>query len=159
MRTKLLKSDLRFFLLFIVLGILLWKPSYSPSSEQKDVKSILVIRPEQVNTYLAENGLVAAKMLYSEKNFYLGLLTMKPESKAASHQHDQETEIIYCFKGEGAFTCDGKDFKIGSGMLAVIPPKTDHSFRVTSPFKNVEALQLWIPGGPEKKYLSWKELY
>lgn len=157
-RRVLFQASTGFLLALVIILFFFWTPLLVFTEDQDIKESILILRPEQTSIYMAKSGLAGAKMLLCRKEIYLGFLTMKPGAKAPVHHHDKETEIIYCLKGTGTFIFEEKEYKIGPGMLAIIIPKSNHSFRVTSPFESFKAIQIWAPGGPEKKYLEWKAM-
>ena len=158
MRRLPIVSPRIFLLMLSVISFLLWIFPTVSGDEPEKPQTVIIVRPEDVPTYVAQTGAVGAKMLLTQEKFYLGTLTMKPEAKVPAHHHETENEIIYCIKGAGVLTSNGKEYKIGPGMVVMIPPKVEHSFRVISPFKNFEAIQMWIPGGPSKKYLDWSKV-
>jgi len=145
--------------LLVLSGLLcfLWLSPVVFGEEEKEVRTVIVASPEEVPTYVAPTGAVGAKMLLSQDSFYLGRLTLEPGVKVAAHRHEAETEILYCLKGTGVLTSKGKDYPVGPGKAVMIPTAVEHAFRVTSPFENFEAIQMWVPGGPERKYLGWNE--
>ncbi len=146
--------------LLILSGLLcfLWFSPVVSVKEAPGDRTVIVLSPEEVPTYVAPTGAASANMLFGQEGFYLGRLTLKPETKVPTHRHEAETEVLYCLEGTGVLASKGKEYRIGPGKVVMIPTEVEHSFRVTSPLEDFVAIQLWVPGGPEKKYLGWNEV-
>jgi len=143
-------------LILLIAVIPLFTSIDSSAKEQKKTASLTIIEPEKIPQYIVSSGMVAAQMLISQEEIYCGLIEIKSGAKISSHQHQKEAEILYCLGGAGKFICGSVEYSFCAGQMAVIPPQVEHSFVVTS-LENMKAFQVWSPGGPEKKYLSWEK--
>lgn len=69
------------------------------------------------------------------------------------HVHRDEAEILYVISGGGEMTVDGKKVTVEAGKAYHIPANTKHSFIATP---EVEAIQFYVPGGPEQRFKAAK---
>jgi mannose-6-phosphate isomerase-like protein (cupin superfamily) len=85
---------------------------------------------------------------------YLGRGTFRPGAAVAEHVHEGSTEILYLLEGEGRMTIEGQEVAVRAGDAVRVPRGARHSFRVTGD-RPVEALQLYVPPGPEERFKAW----
>ena len=90
------------------------------------------------------------------KSVFVSHLFMKPGTKIPEHR-DATEEVVYILKGTGEITIEGQTFKVGPGDCIYMPANVLVSFKNgnTGP---MEAIQVFAPPGPEKKYDTWNPL-
>jgi quercetin dioxygenase-like cupin family protein len=83
-----------------------------------------------------------------------------PVLSLPAHAHGKEREMLYVLSGGGTMTIGETKgaplaFTISAGDFVDVPPGNVHGF-VVGP-DGCEALQIYLPGGPDSKYDGWVE--
>ena len=71
------------------------------------------------------------------------------------HSHPQVDETLYVLEGEILVHLDGRERKLGSGSMAMVPRGVPHAFLVTS--ESARLLTLETPGSSEAFYRGASE--
>ncbi len=154
------------FLLALVfsLGILasVYLPEGIGSLAISEEKPRYVVRVKDMPTYTRAELKVRAKSLLSEdtvgaKEAYVGLITALPGAREPIHIHQKEALFVYILSGKGQITIAGKTYPIEKETAIYIPPAVEHFFENTGSTP-VEAIQVFVPPGPEKKLKEWEKV-
>jgi len=150
--------------LVFLLGILV--SSYLPkgigSLAISEEKPRYVVRAKDAPIYTKAELKVRAKSLLDEgtvgaKEAYVGLITALPGAKEPNHIHEKEALFVYILSGKGQITIAGKTYPIEKETAIYIPPAVEHFFENTGSTP-VEAIQVFVPPGPEKKLKEWERV-
>jgi quercetin dioxygenase-like cupin family protein len=85
---------------------------------------------------------------------YLGLGRFEPGAEIGEHDHPGSAELLYIVSGSGRMTVEGVTLKVVAGDAIRIPPGARHSFRNSGQVP-LEAVQLYLPPGPEARFKLW----
>ncbi len=83
------------------------------------------------------------------KQAYLGYLS--GTGKVAEHVHESSWEVLYAENATGTFTLRGVPQRLQKGETVFVPPNTPHSW-TPDPGSTLEAIQLYVPPGPEQRF-------
>ena len=72
------------------------------------------------------------------------------------HTHPDSDEIIVLVSGQGRFTLGESALRVFAPQALFIPRGTPHAFEVTGSM-NVEAVQIYDPAGPERRFQQWPQ--
>jgi quercetin dioxygenase-like cupin family protein len=90
----------------------------------------------------------------SAKSAFIGYLKIPAKGSVPEHR-DETEEYIFITKGEGKMWIDDKEYVVKVQDLVFMPANSKVKFEAKTDF---EALQMFAPSGPERKYKSemWK---
>ena len=128
-----------------------------PPGPGKGARRPLVRQPRRVKRLRMQQGKLVARPLFFHQNvkhrrFYLGLLTVRPGASMPAHAH-LEAELVYVLSGKGKVTVDGTTRSFGPGHAIHLGSGSRHSVQI---LEATTVLQLYAPGGPERRYFGTK---
>ena len=83
------------------------------------------------------------------ENFAIGTSDIEPGSQTIPHQHAQETEVMFIYRGKGTAVIGDKTFPLECETMMHCPPGIPHQIQNTG--KEVLSFAFfYIPGGPEQ---------
>ena len=85
---------------------------------------------------------------------YLGRGTFQAGAAIAEHVHERSVEMLYILSGEGMMMIESQALVVRAGDAVWIPRGARHSFRNSSGTA-LEAVQLYLPPGPERRFKAW----
>jgi len=57
----------------------------------------------------------------------VGLTVLRPGQAVGRHSTGQNEEVLVFLRGQGRLVADGGEHEVGEGMVAYIPPRTEHN--------------------------------
>lgn len=83
------------------------------------------------------------------ENFSVGTSDIEPGSQTITHQHSQETEVMFIYKGKGTAIIGDNSYPIEPETMMFCAPGMPHQIRNTGG-ELLSFLFFYIPGGPEQ---------
>ena len=87
----------------------------------------------------------------SHRRFYVGVIEASDGAQFSEHEHRAASELLYVIKGRGRMSVRGLAHVVRPQDTLFIAKGRNHSLKVERP---VVALQLYVPGGPEQRFLD-----
>ncbi|MEW6660954.1 MAG: cupin domain-containing protein [Bacillota bacterium] len=87
----------------------------------------------------------------------IGIFKFEPGQYGLSHTHQVETEIFYTVAGGGTLVIDGNEYKVKTGMLAIVPPGIEH-YPVNNGEKEWQYLAIFTPAFDMSFVNDWEKL-
>ena len=82
-------------------------------------------------------------------NFSVGTSDIEPGSKTIPHQHGQETEVMFIYKGRGTAVIGEKSYPLEPETMMFCPPGVPHQIQNTGA-EVLSFVFFYVPGGPEQ---------
>lgn len=90
----------------------------------------------------------------SHGRFYLGLVDAPAGSAVPLNTHRDAAELIFILAGGGQAACGEVSTAVGSGDALYLPQGVPHRMTIN---RRIRALQLYLPAGPEQRFLKPKK--
>ena len=117
---------------------------------------VVAVAPGEVKPLALEGGKLKVTPLLQSKRvvharFYLGLLEARTGAELPTHVHDKQAEVLYVISGAATANVDGVSEEVGAGAALYLAAGTRHAMKAS---KDVRAVQLYAPAGPEQRFFS-----
>ncbi|MFH1809762.1 MAG: cupin domain-containing protein [Pseudomonadota bacterium] len=148
------RSGMAVLVLAAVLGLSLAQAQRKPMP-----RKVAIVKGSERPLHLIADGKAGARVLLDAESsgqtaLSLTTLTMLPGCVIASHSHADATEVLYLESGRGLLTFGSSEREVGAGDALYLPPGVPHSFKVQSQVEPVRAVQIYLPGGSEQRFLK-----
>lgn len=90
----------------------------------------------------------------AQGSVHVAELIIQPGTPVSAHQHANATEIVYVISGTGKMTLGDRTWEFTAGERIVIPPGISHALEATGK-SAIQAIQVYDPAGPEKRFKDW----
>ena len=150
----------RRFIQGLLITLILVFPITAPGGTSSFTSPLIVVPFEQAETRVSPDGLAHIRLLlgpsahHTPPNIHVGYMTLAPGAHVKPHTHATSEEVLILLHGKGQLKVGSDIVKLRSPAAIVIPRGLEHEF-TTSGEKPVEAVQMYIPAGPEGKFLYW----
>ena len=135
-------------LLFAVGAVALTSPAHASPR--------VVVTAAQAPTFAIAGGKGTAQLFVNATTgaHEAALTVLRLEAGAAvpPHVHDGSAELLYIERGEVEMTIGGQTHRAGPGDAVYIPPRVEHSARVTG--GPLVAVQVYAAPGPEQRFTA-----
>lgn len=148
--------------LFYFLTIFLLIISFSTNAEEGKKKA-KVLKFHESTVYEIANGKAKVRMIVTpekthENSIYGGIFVGTGGLNVPLHKHDDAIEVLFIILGKAFFFSDGERFELKKGDTVYIPKGVEHSLQIPKNAPPLRAIQLYLPPGPEKRFLQGKKI-
>lgn len=115
--------------------------SVGDSTMVKTVEDVLTYRlPDQSNRLA-----LVFDPLGDRLPFTFGVEIFEPEHVTPLHSHEGAYELFFILNGEGVGRCNGAEFPLAAGDVAIFPPGSVHGIDNLDPFGRLYCLEFMVP--------------
>lgn len=130
----------------------------APAETKAKQKHGAVVPRESKPAYVIAGGKASARILLDDEivpgmdEAALTEMVILPGAVVPEHIHEGSAEILYIVSGHATMTMGKTKLDVKAGQAIYIPAGTKHSLTMTSKVEPLRAIQVYVPGGPQKRF-------
>lgn len=94
------------------------------------------------------------KVLYTDKNTQLVLMSLEPQEFINWEKHDKNTQTIRVESGKARVSIGKRDYNLTVGDVVIVPPKKLHWVKNTSDTERLKISTFYSPKEHEEKLIQ-----